>query len=163
MTRLSFLSAATLCAALFALTAAPARAAEVLAEYWANSGSLPPEYAWDVTVTIHTDGQVILTHCKGYATEPPGCKTRKGKADAAKLDAIRAAVVEADLIANPARTSDEVIVGGGASAGRVTLDGQKISLPSQPVVEDANRVGMVLRTVYDAIPTRLAKKFIEGN
>lgn len=163
MTRLILRSAAILFAALFALTATPARAAEVLAEYWANSGSLPPEYAWDVTVTIHTDGQVILTHCKGYATEPPGCKTRKGKADAAKLDAIRAAVAEADLIANPARTSDEIIVGGGITAGRVTLDGQKINLPSLPVVEDANRVSMVLRAVYAAIPARLAKKFIESN
>lgn len=145
------------------LLASPALSAEVLAEYWANSGSLPPEYAWDVTVTIHTDGQVILTHCKGYATKPPGCKTRKGKADAAKLDAIRAAVVEADLIAKPARASDEVIVGGGASAGTVTIDGEKRSLPSFPVIDDANRVGLVMQAIYAAIPTRLSKKFIEGN
>lgn len=145
------------------LLASPLSAAEVLAEYWASSGSLPPEYAWDVTVTIHTDGQVILTHCKGYATEPPGCKTRKGKADATRLDAIRAAVVEADLLANPARASDEITVGGGSSGGKVTIDGEERSLPSFPVIEDANRVGLVLQAIYAAIPTRLSKKFIEGN
>ena len=148
-----------------ALTAAPlpALAQEVLAEYWASSGSLPPEYAWDVTVTIATDGKVTLKHCKGYETEGPGCKIRKGKATTDKVQAIREAALASGLIDRPARNAEDIMVGGGATGGKVWIDGAEIALPSQPAADDAERVATVLSAVRAAIPDRLARKFIDGN
>lgn len=135
----------------------PALAEGVLAEYRANSGSLPPEYAWSVEVTIATDGKVTVKDCKGYETEPPGCTTRTGKAAPEKLQAIRDAVASAGLIDRPARTSEEIMVGGGSTGGKVLLDGIEVPLPSQPVAEDAARVGQVLAAIRDALPRRLQK------
>lgn len=148
-------------AVLIALSA-PLHAQE-LATYWANSGSLPPEYAWDVTVTIQADGQLVLKHCKGYETEGPACKTRKAKVAPAQLDAIRTAAAEADLLATPARQTEDIPVGGGSSGGSVTINGEKRDLPAWPIEADAERVGNVLSFIYAAIPARLATKFIEGN
>ena len=142
-----------------ALTAAPlpAVAQEVLAEYWASSGSLPPEYAWDVTVTIATDGKVTLKDCKGYETEPPGCKIRKGKTTPERLQAIRDAVAASGLVDKPARPADEVMVGGGSAGGKVLLDGMEVPLISQPAAEDAARVGQVMAAIRDAMPRRFLK------
>lgn len=142
---------------------AVAQDAAVFATYWANSGSLPPEYAWDTTVTILENGQLTLKHCTGYETEGPACKTRKAKVTTDRMDAIRVAVTEADLVANPARQTEDVPVGGGSSGGSVIIDGEKLALPAWPVAEDAERVGKVLDAIYAAIPTRLSTRFIEAN
>jgi hypothetical protein len=141
----------------------PAAAQDMLAEYWANSGSLPPEYAWDVTVTIATDGQLVLKHCKGYATESPDCKTRKAKVGDAALQSIRDTTLASGLAETPARKAQDVPVGGGSSGGKVWLDGVEIALPAYPAAEDADRVASVRGAVRAAIPDRLVKKFIEGN
>ena len=71
--------------ALAALTATAAigQDAPVLAEYRTDSGSLPPEYAWETSVTILEDRQLTLKHCKGYETDGPACKTRKATVSAA--------------------------------------------------------------------------------
>ena len=144
-----------------ALAAAPlpALAQEVLAEYRASSGSLPPEYAWSVTATIAADGGVVLTHCKGHETEGPACTTRRGTATPARVQAIRDAVAASGLIGNPARESDGIMVGGGSVRGRVRIDGSEIVLPAQPAPEDATRVAAVLSAIRAAIPDRLAAGF----
>lgn len=89
-----------------------------LAEYWANSGSLPPEYAWDVTITISAAGNLVLKHCTGYETEGPACKTRKATVSAADLAAIIAAAKAAELAEKPARQTEDIPVGGGSDGGR---------------------------------------------
>jgi hypothetical protein len=141
----------------------PAAAQDMLAEYWTNSGSLPPEYAWDVTVTIATDGALVLKHCTGYATEGPGCKTRKAKVSDADLQSIRDVALASGLAETPARKATDVPVGGGSSGGKVWLDGVEIPLPAFPATEDADRVASVRGAIRAAIPDRLVKKFIEGN
>jgi hypothetical protein len=140
---------------------AVAQSAEVFATYWANSGSLPPEYAWDVDVTITSDGQLVLKRCKGYETEGPACKTRKAKVDAAKVEAIRAAVTAADIVANPPRSVEDTPVGGGSSGGTIVADGQTYILPAWPVAEDAERVSTVQNAITAAIPARFAR-FLTG-
>jgi hypothetical protein len=74
--------------------------AQNLATYSANSGSLPPEHAWDVIVTIAADGQLVLKRCAGYETEGPACTTRMAKVDGAKLTTIKVAIPDefSDLI-----------------------------------------------------------------
>jgi hypothetical protein len=129
----------------------------VLAEYWASSGSLPPEYAWSVSVTIHADGRVILKRCKGYEKEGPACKTRKGRAEAAGLDAIRAAVAASGLVETPARQAEDIPVGGGSSGGAVYVEGAKVDLPAFPAEPDAPRVGAVLSAITAAIPDKLGR------
>lgn len=142
-------------ALLFALTfPAQAQDAAILAEYWTNSGSLPPEYAWDTTVTIGEDGSLTLKHCKGYETEGPACKTRRAKVTADVLAAIRAAATDSGLAQNPARETDTPMVGGGLTGGRVFLDGAEIKLVSQPIEADAGRIGPVLQAIAAAIPQR---------
>lgn len=143
--------------ALVLALALPAHADEpapVLADYWTNSGSLPPEYAWETSVQIREDGQLTLKHCKGYETEGAACRTRRAKVSGAALDAIRAAATESGLIEAPARETDVPIVGGELAWGRVILAGGAVELPSQPAQADVQRVGKVLDAITAAIPPR---------
>ena len=139
---------------LLTATAAIAQDAPVLAEYWTDSGSLPPEYAWETSVTILEDGRLTLKHCKGYETEGPACKTRRAKVSDDALSAILAAAQDSDLAEHPAQQAEYPMVGGGATSGVVYLDGGKIALPSQPADADAARVGKVLSAIAAAIPPR---------
>lgn len=134
----------------------------VLAEYWTDSGSLPPEYAWETSVTILQDGKLTLKHCRGYETEGPACKTRRAKVTPDTLEAIRDAARASGLVEKPARQSEDIMVGGGSVGGIVYLDGQKIALLSQPADEDAERVGTVLMATGAAIPARF-DHFLTGD
>lgn len=139
---------------LMSATAAMGQDAPVLAEYRTDSGSLPPEYAWDTSVTILEDGRLTLKHCKGYETEGAACKTRRATVPQAALAAILAAAKDSDLAATPARPTEYPMVGGGLTSGAVYLDGEKITLLSQPAEADAERVGKVLAAIAAAIPPR---------
>lgn len=149
------LAAALVAAALPTL----AEEAPILAEYWTDSGSLPPEYAWETKVSIHADGQLDLKYCKGYETEGPGCKTRKAQVRPEQIEAIHAAIAASELGTRPAKDSEEVMVGGGLTGGQVFVDGVAIKLPSQPANADANRVGDVLRAIRAAVPARFERFF----
>jgi hypothetical protein len=143
--------------ALLLAVAYPAQADElapVLADYWTNNGSLPPEYAWETSILIREDGQLELKHCKGYETEGQACKLREAKVSEAALDAIRAAATESGLIEKPARETETPMVGGGLIWGRVNLVGGTVELPSQPADDDVERVGKVLAAIAAAIPAR---------
>ncbi|MFN5997585.1 MAG: hypothetical protein ACK47C_19630 [Paracoccaceae bacterium] len=151
-------------ALIFAL-ALPAQADElapVLADYWTDSGSLPPEYAWETSVLIREDGQLELKHCKGYETEGPACKQRKAKVSDAALKAIRVAATESGLIKKPARETDMPTVGGGSTWGRVNLAEGTVDLPSQPTDADVERVGKVLAAIAAAIPARF-DRFLDAD
>jgi hypothetical protein len=137
-----------------ALPAQSDELAPVLADYWTNSGSLPPEYAWETSILIREDGQLELKHCKGYETEGPACKRRKAQVTAAALQAIRDAATESDLLESPARETDTPMVGGGLTWGRVNLAGGTVDLPSQPADADVERVRNVLQAIAAAIPPR---------
>ena len=143
-------------ASLLLALAAPAAAEEApLASYWQNSGSLPPEYAWELTATISETGLLVLRHCKGYATEGPGCETREAQVDRPALDAILDAARASDLLANPAAEPEEPMVGGPGRGGAVWLDGGRLILPAQAAVSDEARVAHVLDTIAAAIPETL--------
>ena len=137
--------------------AAVAEEAAVLVSYGTSSGSLPPEYAWDNEVIIYEDGKLVITHCKGYATEPPGCKTRKGKVSEEAMQAIRDAAIASDLAANPAKPAPDPMVGGGGSWGKVMVDGQTYEILWDPRAEDANRTGDLVRAIDAAIPDKFAR------
>jgi len=134
---------------------AAAQEAEVLAEYWASSGSLPPQYAWSVSVSIRVDGVVILKRCKGYATDGAACTTQEGRAEAERLDAIRAAIAASGLVETPASQNENIPAGGGSTGGAVYVDSTKVNLPAHPAEADAQRVGDVLSTIVAALPERL--------
>lgn len=131
--------------------------APVLADYWTNSGSLPPEYAWETSILIREDGHLELKHCKGYETEGPACKLRTAKVPEAALQAIRTAAAASGLIERPARETDTPMVGGGLTWGRVNLVGGTVELPSQPAEADVERVGKVLAAIAAAIPSRFGR------
>jgi hypothetical protein len=131
-----------------------AQEAPVLATYSANSGSLPPEYAWETNVTIYTDGRLTLRRCTGYETEGPACKDRKAKVAPEALEAIRAAAQASGLADAPAKPSDYPMVGGSVIFATVMLDGVTVTLPSDVAESDATRVAAVLRAVEAAIPPR---------
>lgn len=139
---------------LLSATGALAQDAPVLAEYWTDSGSLPPEYAWETTVTILEDGTLMLKHCKGYETDGPACKHRRARVPDEALEAIRAAAAESGLADKPARETETPMVGGGLTGGAVYVGGQQVKLLSQPASTDVERVGKVLATIADAIPPR---------
>lgn len=144
--------------ALLILTAAAAQADDaVLAEYWTNSGSLPPEYAWETSITILADGQLTLRHCKGYETEGPACKTRRARVKEEALATIRTAARDSRLAVKPARETDTPMVGGGLTGGAVYLDGARIVLVPQPAEPDVPRVRKVLSAIAAAIPQRFVR------
>ena len=138
------------------LCLAPAVQAQeaVLAEYWTNNGSLPPQYAWQTGVTIRADGSLTLTHCKGYQ-EGPACTTRHGRVPPEALTSITAAAEASGLAVKPARDTEMPIVGGGQTGGRVVLEGGEALLIPQPAEADAARVAGVLSAIRAAIPARL--------
>ena len=133
---------------------AMAEESSVFVTYGTNNGSLPPEYAWDNEVTIFESGKLEIRHCKGYATEGPDCRTRKGKVTAEAMQAIRDAAIVSDLAAKPAKPAEYPMVGGGGAWGTVSFDDQKYELIWDPSEADANRVGEVLRAIQAAIPAR---------
>ncbi len=137
--------------------AALAEDSPIVATYGTHNGSLPPEYAWDNFVVIHADGKMEVRHCKGYETEGPGCKTRRGKATPEALEAIRAAALASGLAEKPAAESEDLMVGGGGTWGSVFLDGQEIKLMSEPAEADASRVNAVLSAVAAAIPDKFER------
>lgn len=138
----------------FNLPAQADELAPVLADYWTDSGSLPPEYAWETSILIREDGRLELKHCKGYETEGPACKLRQANVSEADLDAIRAAATESGLLERPAKETETPMVGGGLTSGRVNLAGGTVELPSQPAEADVERVGKVLNSIAAAIPPR---------
>jgi hypothetical protein len=145
--------------------ALPAQADElppVLADYWINNGSLPPEYAWETSILIREDGQLELKYCKGYKTEGPACKLRTAKVSEAALDAIRAAATDSGLIEKPAKETETPMVGGGLTWGRVNLVNGTVDLPSQPAEADVERVGKVLNAIASAIPSRF-DRFLDAD
>jgi len=150
----------SLVALLLSLHPAQADEARVLAEYWTNNGSLPPEYAWETSVTLLEDGQLTLKHCKGYETE--GCKTRRAKASPEAVAAIRKAAADSGLAEKPARDTDLPIVGGGLTGGVVYLDDAKIELLAQPAEADAPRVAKVLAAIAAAMPARF-DRFLDAD
>ncbi|MBL9047497.1 MAG: hypothetical protein JNK34_09350 [Tabrizicola sp.] len=137
--------------------AATAEDNAIFVSYGYSTGSLPPEYTYSNEVTIFADGRLTVTHCKGYETEGPDCKTRKGKADAEAMQAIRDAAIASDLAARPAREPEFPMVGSDGTWGSVFVDGLEYVLLWETHAEDADRTGEVKRAIAAAIPKRFAK------
>lgn len=128
---------------------------DILATLTANSGSLPPPYAWNVEVTVRTDGRVTVTRCTGYETEGAACKTGEGAAVAGSVEAIRQAAEASDLADRPATAIDPPMVGGAWTSGTVRLGESSIALIAQPIPADEDRVSTVLAVIGAAIPEAL--------
>lgn len=156
MTRLSVLS-------LTLALASPVAAQNVLATYHTDNCCLPPEYAFEVNVTILEDGALTLTRCEQYETEGPGCTTRRAKVPAADLEAIRAAAAASGLADKPAMEAEaeDIPMGGGSTSGSITIDETEIALPPFPAVADSERVMSVLTAIRAAIPAKLDRFFQE--
>ena len=133
----------------------------VVAAWGENSGSLPPEYAWDYQVEFLAGGAIRATYCKGYAKEAPGCATVKRifppAAQQAMVDIIEP--FAEDLLDNPPQQAadDEIPIGGGSVSGRILLDDTYVSLFSFPRAEDAERVQAVLKILQDSTPANLVE------
>ena len=139
-----------------ALTPLPALASDdaVFAVLGEDSGSLPPDYAWDYTVSFTADRRGVVRYCKGYADAAPGCATATFRLSqrrfADRQDAL--APLAADLAARPAVQDPDPPVGGGSVSGRVTLNGAELALWSHPLPDDAARVGAVIALVQENTP-----------
>jgi hypothetical protein len=138
------------------VSAMSAQAEEVstFARWGENSGSLPPEYAWDYTVHFQDDRRVEVTYCKGYAEAAPGCATATTRLSKKKYAALIEALtpLAADLAAHPAKDAADIPVGGGSIYGRITLNGDDIALPAFVAEEDGARVKAVLDLLQAATP-----------
>lgn len=148
--KILLLAASLACLPLTAL----AEDSPVFVSYGTSNGSLPPEYAWDNTVTIHEDGTMEIRHCKGYETEGPGCRTRKGKVTDEAMTAIREAALASNLAEDPASETMYPTVGGGGSWGSVFIDGKEYELLWEAAEEDASRVSAVKSAIEAAIPAK---------
>lgn len=134
----------------------------VIALWGSDSGSLPPEYAWDYTVRFHASGLVEVEYCKGYSEAPPGCATVKKDLSEEDRSALLAELdpLAQDLAAKPPKRAadDEIPIGGGSDWGSITVDGTEITLYSYPAAADVERVQNVLAILKKYTPTKLIAK-----
>ncbi len=137
-----------------AASGSPATEVFPVAEYWERSGTVAPPYAWNWSASIEWDGSVMVTYCRGYATEPPGCATRVGQVTPDDLARIPQTAAAAGFPAMPAEEATEIPVGGGSRGGMVQVDanGRPSDLPAFPAEADAGRVQLVLTAILSAIP-----------
>lgn len=146
------------------LAASPAmgQTSLVVASWGEDSGSLPPEYAWDYRVEFLSNGTVQATYCKGYATEAPGCATVTKKFPEAAQKTMGDAIepYAEELLDNPPKSvgGDEIPIGGGSIAGRVLLDGTYVVLEPFAIAADVPRVQAMLKILQDSTPAGLVKK-----
>jgi hypothetical protein len=145
----------SLLTALLLLPTTAAAETEILATLTANSGSLPPAYAWNVEVTVTETGWVTVTRCTGYETEGPACKTGEGTAVSGSVEAILQAAEASDLDTHPATAIDPPMVGGSWMSGTVMLGDGPVDLIAQPIAADEDRVATVLEVIGAAIPEAL--------
>ena len=131
-----------------------------LAQWGEDSGSLPPEFAWDYLVSFSSNGQVSARYCKGDATEAPGCATVTQNLPQAELDALTAALapVTQALNAQPPQQSDDIPIGGGSIYGSVFGRGQAIHLPNYPQADGAVGVVQALDLLQNFTPEGLVDK-----
>ena len=142
--------------------AAMAEESQVFVEYHAGSGSVSPEFEWNTMVTIYQDGKLEVQFCDGYDARTPTCRTRRGKATAGSIEAIRVEVLAADLLANPAADSEGVMVGGSNPGGTVVIEGTEVAILSEPVEADRARINAVKSKIEAALPERL-RRYLYGN
>lgn len=137
-------------------------AAETLAVWGEDSGSLPPEYAWSYTVSFLSDGMVRAEYCKGYADAAPGCATSQSRMTEGEQTAAAEAfrTVAEDLAAHPPRvvSPEDMQVGGGMAFGWILLDDRKIELPGQLHDADRARVAALVKVLQDQTPAGLVDK-----
>jgi hypothetical protein len=140
-------------------SAAVAEDAPVLATFHADNCCLPPEFAWEITLTILADGTLTLQRCEGYETEGPGCTTHRARASVAALEGVRTAAIASGLSKDPASERADPLIGRGGTSGSVMLDGVEIDLPRDPSARDFHRVGLVLHAIRAAVPAELEQTF----
>ena len=138
------------------LAPAPVMAEEAspFAGWGESSGSLPPEYAWEYSVTFREDRSVTVEYCKGYANEAPGCATVSRRLSKAQFAELQAALdpLAAPMAENPPQPDPDPPIGGGAAWGWVNVAGEDIRLPAFPVDQDQARVKAVLALLQDHTP-----------
>jgi len=138
------------------LAPAPVMAEEAspFAGWGESSGSLPPEYAWEYSVTFREDRSVTVEYCKGNANEAPGCATVSRRLSKAQFAELHAALdpLAAPMAENPPQPDPDPPIGGGAAWGWVNVAGEDIRLPAFPVDQDQARVKAVLALLQDHTP-----------
>lgn len=136
--------------------AAPALAEEAspFAGWGESSGSLPPEYAWEYSVTFREDRSVTVEYCKGYANEAPGCATISRRLSKSQLAALHEALdpLAAPMAENPPQPDPDPPIGGGAAWAWVNVAGEDIRLPAFAIDQDQARVKAVLALLQDHTP-----------
>ena len=127
---------------------------EAFARWGENSGSLPPEYAWDYSVSFFPDRRGEVEYCKGYANEAPGCAVSRFRLSKKAFAALQEALapLEADLAAKPAVSVADFPVGGGSVGGMLRMNGREVKLLQFPNEADAPRVGAVLGLLRENTP-----------
>ncbi len=123
--------------------------------YWGeNSGSLPPEYAWDYSVTFLENRQAEVRYCKGYSNDAPGCASAKFRLSKHKSAQLMAALtpLEAELSAHPATDDPDPPIGGSAIYGKLTMNGNSVPLHAFSIGDSAARVAEVLELLRQYTP-----------
>ncbi len=142
-------------ACVLGLLSSAAFAADVLARYAENSGSLPPAYAWHYDVTFAADGTVTTRYCKGYGEEAPDCATRTDALTADNLADLQAALapIAADLAAKPIAERAEPPIGGGSTTAQIfDAKGSALPLPPFPIEADTPRVTAAIEVLHRFTP-----------
>lgn len=133
---------------------ASAQDSDAFAMWSESSGSLPPEYAWDYTVSYFPDRRGQVEYCKGYSDAAPGCAIARFRLPKQAFADLQAALepLEADLAAAPAMPAVDFPVGGGSVGGLLRMNGREVRLLSFPAESDAPRVAAVLTVLRAATP-----------
>ena len=142
------------------LTPASVWAEETIAAFWKVSFGFGPDRESSVSVDILETGTVTIIHCLVDYYDNQWCSTDSELADPARIEALVAAVSEADLVTKPPKAASDNTV--EATYGYSVLVGQElVGLPVSPAEEDEERVFRLHEAVYSAIPQRLLREYVE--
>jgi hypothetical protein len=122
------------------------------ATYGANNGTVPPQYRWDIEMTIGQDGGAQIRYCRGYKVTSGSCAEDEFRLSEAELEDIRQALETSGLATTPAKELAEPPVGGSMSYGSVSFEGKVVRLPPHPEAADEARVESVISRIATAIP-----------
>jgi hypothetical protein len=125
-----------------------------LATYHSNNGSVAPPYRREMAITIDTDGKGTIRQCTGYrmADAQQNCASAEFWVPAEAIEQLLAAVQASDLVQRPIKAQENPPVGGGITAGTITLDNVVYPIDAFPVAEDAERASALLYAILAVVP-----------
>ena len=138
-------------------TPAKERPADFGLHYEWDTGPLPPEYHYHLTIDVQVDGNGTFAYYSGYGeqgTEPD--YEQSFVFGVAELDALYKEAVKDDLL-RKSWQSGELLIGGSSAFVQIVADGKRFRSPSSAEMKTADRQALenFATVLYGFIPVEI--------